>query len=161
MKTTMDDRQNDAAQDVINNFDFMKVIDPSTDPFGIDFAWLNPPETPLEQAYTRLSGYSPSRWYIASGPALRKILQADTLSSGTDRQITESWVRDRFPRICKKVGDEGVTLLHDIRKYGNHTEAAIRDIVLFLEQQPETSPLSTDELSALAFAVVAMHGPSG
>ena len=159
MNTKPDDRQHDAAQDIINNFDFMKVIDWSTDPFGIDFAWLNPQETPIVQAYSGLAGYSPSRWHITSGPALRRIVQGDSLSSGTDQGITESWARDRFPQICKKGGEEGVTLLHDIRKYGNHTEAAIRDIVLFLEQQPETSPLSTKELSALAFVVVAIQGP--
>ena len=158
MNTKPDDRQHDAAQDIINNFDFMKVVDPTTDPFGLDYMWLKV-ETPFDEAFDGLVGYSQQRWHAAAGPGLRRVANSDSMACGTDEQLLEDWAKNRFRTLCLKAGESGKELLRLIEKYGDESRGIVQDVDRFLEQQPELAELDTREQVALAFIVIALHGP--
>lgn len=134
-------------------------IDLKTDPFGRNYDWLRTPQTPFERAYDELVNADPSRWHAAAGKAVRSAALGDSMASSTDEAVLETWVKDRFPALCKQAGDDGTGLFRLVKRYGDATRGMVAEVESFLAQQTELAELTHQERVAVAFMIIAQHGP--
>ena len=133
-------------------------LDPATDPFGMNYEWLNSPQSPFDQAYDQLVNEPSEKWYRSAGSVMRTIALADTMAGGTDEQVLVAWAKERFSSICKAGGEEGEGLWRMLKRHGDQSRAFVEDVSRFLEHQPELVELDAAQRVALALIVIAQHG---
>lgn len=132
-------------------------LDPSTDPFGRNYEWLDEPPAAsrFEAAFVTLGGKGPADWYAVAGRDLRKIALAGSLAGGTDEQVFRAWVQDRFVPLCQAAGERGGETLAALRAAPPPDGETIRAAAELLQAVPEFSSLDPEQL--VAAVLIASH----
>jgi len=152
--------ENDIIQDTIRSLRFEDMkLDRASDPMGMDYEWLTGPQTPFDEAYNQLVNYSALRWQATVGPAMRRLASRDTMFSGNQEMLLDTFVNDRFPRLCEEAGEEGFKLMKLLKKYGDRSRGVVEEVDRFLSRQSELTELSRPERIALALIVIDRYGP--
>ncbi len=86
-------------------------LDPATDPFDQNYAWLNAPSDPHDAAFDALIGRTPAEWYELGGDALRRIVYERSMAEGSEEEIYLNWARKDFRGICIASGEDGIELI--------------------------------------------------
>lgn len=132
-------------------------IDRSTDPYGLGFSWLETPQSSFEKAYDKHVNQEKAQLAEVAGPAMRSLILADSLASGTNLQLLEDWAKVTFPLACQQEGEEGRELLTMLKKSGNSTRGFIAELTTFLEKLPELGELTEEQRVALAVFIIKEH----
>ena len=151
----MDDEFRTGAYDQIH-LPPMTPVDPTNDPFGMDFEWLepSPKSTDFLEVWSAVQSQPRSEWNRIAAESSRRSALGGTLAGGTDEQIFQRWAAEGFVGICYGAGQSGIELLTDIR--GDREiipERAESILTLFREQLPKTS-LTMEEQVAVAMAII-------
>ena len=137
-------------------------LDPKSDPFGMDYEWLEPSRdsTDFVELYAAvLSQPSSERRRIASA-AVRRTALTGSLAGGTDDQVFQKWLGQGFVGLCHEVGPTGVELLANIRKDTEVLSERVRGILtLFRETLPKGSFTSEEEITIASAIIHALKLP--
>ncbi len=121
-------------------------LDPATDPFGQNYAWLNPPSDPYDAAFDTLVGKTSAEWYEIGGDVLRRVILGGLMASGSDDEIYLKWASKDFKSICIASGEDGIEL---IEMLDSGSSGMCKDIVYeaakILEAQPHFADLTNEQ----------------
>ncbi len=134
----------------------LESLDPNSDPFGMNYAWLGPPGEFVQEPETYPQMYSRSQAanYRLAASALRRTALAGSLAGGTDAEIFQQWLGKGFVGLCHEAGPKGVELLETIRGDRELLPERIEAIRgVFRETLPAASFTAEEEI-AIATAIV-------
>lgn len=134
----------------------LEPLDPKSDPFGMNYAWLGPPGEFMQEPETYPQMYSRSRADInrIAAAAIRRTALAGSIAGGTDDQIFQNWLGKGFVGLCHETGPSGVELLTKIRGDRELLPERIEAIRgVFRETLPAASFTAEEEI-AIATAIV-------
>ena len=121
-------------------------VDPATDPFGQNYAWLNPSSDPYDTAYDTLGGKTPAEWYELGGDTLRRTVLGGSSAFGSDDEIYLKWAGNEFKRICIASGEDGVELIDMLSLgYSGMCRDTVYEAATMLETQAGFSDLTTEQ----------------
>lgn len=129
-------------------------LDPATDPFGMDYAWLNPPNHPYDAAFEEFQGHTLTALYHVGGDELRRIVAGGSQSLDHDNNLYRAWVREGFTEMCRSAGEDGAELVEllQFEEGGIACEVAF-EVACLLEVQSSFANL-TSELRMIAALIV-------
>jgi hypothetical protein len=132
-----------------------KPIDPSRDPFGMNFEWLDPPELPPEQKLiVTIQSRTHEEWSRLASETIRHYSLAGTLAGGTNEELFLNWVKAGFVALCYADGATGEATLASARNKDIPIEERVNVLSDWLNRHTQFSRLTEDEKLAISIALV-------
>ena len=131
-------------------------LDPRTDPFGMNFRWLDPIESTdrFELAFQAVATTHPERRFAKVASELRQVALRGVLAVGTDREVIEKWSRVNFTSRCRAEGESGDELVAWITAETIPTRELIAAVYGFLERQNDFAAWEPEKRLAAAMAIM-------
>jgi hypothetical protein len=121
-------------------------IDPTTDPSGRAYSWLNPPSHPYEVAFDKLIVMKPDAWYQLAGDELRQVALSGSTGNRSDKDLYRKWATENFATVCTAAGEDGVELLEMLKSQGGGLNRdVVYQIATMLEAEPTYSNLTSEQ----------------
>jgi len=133
-----------AKYDSIPSLD-LQPLDPATDPFGRNYAWLKPPSHPYDLAFDTYASQPASLWYQSGGSELRNAVLGGSLAAGTDEEIFQKWAKENFSTFCYASGEDGEDMLAMLKSEGALAQGVVYEIATMLESHPAFAGLSAEK----------------
>ena len=127
----------------------VEPIDPTSDPFGTGYEWLDEAGE-FSDAFARLAAQFPSDYFRTASAAFRRLNPADAAAAGTDEELLAAWVRDSFPVLCRSSRGD---LAERIRVAPGPSAGLTSDVARLLGKLPGFDELEPDRQVAVALAV--------
>lgn len=135
------------------------IIDsPSTDPFGLEYAWLATPLSPFDGAFEKFEGMPVTERLSKAGPELIAVITKEAATGVSEAEV-QSWVHEEFASYCRSLGMNGEDLLEMIDQHGVINDIMVRDVLTVLEGHPMITGLSFEQRVALAMICIDVLAP--
>ena len=127
------------------------VLDPATDPFQMNYEWLEPVSDVAEILPTCLQADPQSRLKQAAHQ-MRSIATGGLLAGGTDQDIFVEWVNGAFMAQCSADGADHI--LEGFRQKRDVTAEVVESIIGILDKRPRFSTFSIEDKVNIAIAIL-------
>lgn len=125
-------------------------LDPATDPFGMDYEWLQDPSA-FEAAFTKALHTFPSELMRSSARAFRGFAQAEAFASGSDEEAFKLWVRDRFIPLCRSTQQD---LLQRLIAASEPSFEMTGEVITLLRKETGFDALAPSDQVLIAYAAI-------
>lgn len=125
-------------------------LDPATDPFGMDYQWLQDAGE-YEAAFAKMLHTFPTEILRNSARAFRNIPKAETFASGSDEEVFKDWIRARFIPLCRS---SQPTLLERLSQASQPSFDITGDVIALLRNESGFDTLSPNDQVLIAYAAI-------
>lgn len=134
----------------------LEPLDPASDPFGMNFEWLEPREdpTPFDLAFTAIATAHPEERFAHVAGDLRTVALDGSLASGTDHEIIGAWAQQNFALLCQAHGQPGTELLAWITTETVPTRDLVTAVHDFLGTQVDFADWDSEKRIAAAMVIM-------
>lgn len=134
----------------------LEPLDPASDPFGMNFDWLEPREdpTPFDSAFAAIATAHPDERFAHVAGDLRTVALDGSFASGTDREIIVQWAQQNFVLLCRAQGRPGNELFAWIATEAVPTRDLITAVHDFLGTQVDFADWDSEKRIAAAMVVM-------
>ena len=137
------------------NYDNLSVpviqLDPSTDPFEMNYQWLET-ESAVAEVLPACLQTDPQFRLKHAANQMRSIAAGGLLAGATDQDIFVEWVNKAFIAQCSADGDE--LLFKAFRENRAITVEVVEAVIGILDKRPRFSNFSIDDKVTIAVAIL-------
>lgn len=130
-------------------------FDPESDPFGMDYSWLEAPHgAEAQSVLSTIQSRTESEWRTEAGRVVREFALGGSLAGGTGEQVFQKWIDEGFVALCFAAGSKGEAALAHARSSEEPIETRIEALAEWFKTQPKFQTLKDEDRFAVAVAAI-------